>query len=167
MFKKRSVAGLIAIAVAAALVAPATSSVAATKTKKVAKKKVTKKPVATTAAPAATAAPAVGAAGPCAAKPDTTQDKIYGDGAGQAQWAENCAEAKPLKAAGDPIVIGFQNPEGDPAGSFPEYRFGAEAAVGYINNELGGIGADLAAGKPGRPIKLEVCSMLINPTEKR
>ncbi len=166
MFKKRSVAGLIAIAVAVALVAPATPSVAVTKktTKKAAKKTTKKKPVATIA-PAATAAPPVGAAGPCAAKPDVSQDKTYGDGAGQALWAQNCAEAKPLKAAGDPIVIGFQNPEGDPGGSFPEYRISAEAAVGYINNELGGIGADLAAGKPGRPIKLEVCSMAINPTD--
>ena len=166
MSRKRSVAGLIAIAIAAALVAPATSSVAATKktTKKVAKK-VVKKPVATPATPAPTAAPAAGAAGPCAAKVDSSLDKTYGDGAGQVQFNENCAEAKPLKAAGDPIVIGFQNPEGDPAGSFPEYRFGAEAAVGYINNELGGIGGDIAAGKPGRPIKLEVCSMAINPTD--
>ena len=167
MSRKRSIAGLIAIAVAAALVAPATSSVAATTkkaTKKVAKK-TTKKPTATTAAPAATAAPVAGATGPCAAKTDTALDKINGDGAGQAQFIENCAEAKPLKAAGDQIVIGFQNPEGDPAGSFPEYRFGAQAATEYINNELGGIGADLAAGKPGRPIKLEVCSMAINPTD--
>ena len=36
---------------------------------------------------------------------------------------------KPLKAEGEPIVIGFQNPQGDPNGSFPEMHALAEAAV--------------------------------------
>ncbi len=166
MTKRATLSAAIALALGAALMVPVASANAATK-KKVTKSK-TKKPAATTVAPttaATTTPPAAAAAGPCSAKPDLSQDKAYGDGAGQVQFAENCADAKPLKAAGDPVVIGFQNPEGDPAGSFPEYRVGAEAAVGYINNELGGIGADLVAGKPGRPIKLEVCSMLITPTD--
>ena len=165
MSKRRSLTAAVALAVVAMLAVPATTAMAATKkTTKKTVKKVTPT-TAKAAAPAATAAPAAAAAGPCSAAVDTAIDKTYGDGAGQVQFNKNCAEAKPLKAAGDPLVIGFQNPEGDPAGSFPEYRIGAEAAVQYINNELGGIGADIAAGKPGRPIKLEVCSMAITPTD--
>ena len=39
-----------------------------------------------------------------------------------------------------PVRIGLLNQENDPVGSFPEIRLGLEAAVGYINAELGGIG---------------------------
>jgi branched-chain amino acid transport system substrate-binding protein len=161
----------IAVSLLAAAVVPGTGTSAATKTtkKKVTKKaaaKTTKKAAPTTEAPTTKpAAVATAAAGPCASKPDTSIDKTNGTNAGWSKWALACAESKPLKAAGDPIVIGLQNPEGDPAGSFPEYRIAAEAATKYINEELGGIGADLAAGKPGRPIKLEVCSMAINPAD--
>lgn len=163
MTKRSSLSAAVALAVFAAMVVPGASALAAKK--KTTKKKATVVTTAKPAAPASTAAPAAGATGPCAAAVDTAIDKTYGDGAGQVQFNENCGEAKPLKAAGDPLVIGFQNPEGDPAGSFPEYRIGAQAAVEYINSELGGIGADIAAGKPGRPIKLEVCSMAISPTD--
>lgn len=62
-------------------------------------------------------------------------------------------------AAGEPIRIGFQNAEGDPAGSFPEYSDGARAAVAYINAELGGLG--------GRPIELVVCEMAITPDDSQ
>ena len=137
----------------------------ATKKKTKAKAKATTT-VATTA-PAVTVA-ATTAKGPeCAAKPDTSLDKEYGLNAGQMKAWLDCAEIKPLKATGDPFLIGFQNPEGDPAGSFPEYRIAALAAEQYINNELGGIGSDLAAGKPGRPVKIEVCSMAINPADSQ
>ncbi len=81
--------------------------------------------------------------------------------------AEDAAKAKPLKATGADVVIGFQNPEGDPNGSFPEYSKAAEAAVKYINEELGGVGADYAKGTPGRPIKLEVCKMAITPADSQ
>ena len=57
------------------------------------------------------------------------------------------------------------NLEGDPAGTFPDVREGAEAAVKYINEKLGGIGADLEAGTPGRPIKLEYCGHLVDQNE--
>ncbi len=80
---------------------------------------------------------------------------------------EKAGQAKPMKASGDPVVIGFQNPEGDPSGTFPEYRQAAEAAVKYINEELGGIGADYKNGKPGRPIKLETCKMAITPADSQ
>jgi len=66
-----------------------------------------------------------------------------------------------------PIVIGFQNPEGDPNGSFPEATLGAEAAVKYINEELGGWGSDIQNGKAGRPIKLEVCKTAISPDDSQ
>ena len=50
---------------------------------------------------------------------------------------------------GDPIVLGFINQEDTPAGSFPDVRLGAEAAVEYVNQELGGVG--------GRPLELVTC----------
>ena len=109
---------------------------------------------------------AAGATG-CAAGPDTKLDATDGDGAGWMKWALDCAKEKPMKAEGDPIVIGLQNPEGDPNGSFPEYTTAAKAATEFINNELGGVGADYKAGKPGRPIKLEVCSMMISPADSQ
>ena len=132
--------------------------------------------LATTAAPATTApglttasaapttlAPSGGGGGDCAKGPDTSADATNGTNAGWAAWAAACAAAKPLKATGDPIVIGIQNPSGDPAGTFPEYTAAAKAAVQYINNELGGIGADYKTGKPGRPIQLADCEMTITP----
>ncbi len=48
---------------------------------------------------------------------------------------------------------------------FPEIREAAEAAVKLINEKLGGVGADLEAGTPGRPIKLEVCAHKIDQAE--
>ncbi|MEE2768031.1 MAG: ABC transporter substrate-binding protein [Actinomycetota bacterium] len=48
-----------------------------------------------------------------------------------------------------PLRIGFLNQENSPAGSFPEARAAAEAAVRWVNQELGGVN--------GRPIELEVC----------
>lgn len=167
----RSQTKLVA-ALAAALVAtavlPMSSAVGQTKTTKkkaTTKKKTTAKKATATTAPAAASAPAASGANPCSAKPDTSLDATYGTDAGWTKWAQDCAASKPLKAAGDPIVVGLQALEGDPAGTFPEYRIAAEAAVQYINNELGGIGSDLAAGKAGRPIKLEICKMAVNPTD--
>lgn len=53
------------------------------------------------------------------------------------------------RPSGDPLLVGFVNVEGAPAGSIPELRFGAEAAVAYLNAERRGVG--------GRPIDLHVC----------
>ena len=50
---------------------------------------------------------------------------------------------------GAPIVLGLTNQEGAIAGSWPELRAAASAAVSYINAELG--------GAHGRPLKLETC----------
>jgi branched-chain amino acid transport system substrate-binding protein len=63
------------------------------------------------------------------------------------------------EATGEPIKVGYQNPEGDPNGSFPEASAGARAAAAYINAELGGLG--------GRPIELEVCTMAITPDDSQ
>lgn len=48
-----------------------------------------------------------------------------------------------------PLVLGFLNMEGAPAGSFPEAGAGARAAVAHVNDDLGGIG--------GRPLRLSSC----------
>jgi branched-chain amino acid transport system substrate-binding protein len=139
----RKTAGVLAAAVtAAALAAPVTVQAAAKKT-------TTKKT----------------AAKGCTGKPDTSLDATYGATAGQIKWIQDCMAKTPLKATGNAITIGIQNPEGDPNGTFPEYTVAAKAAVEYINNELGGVGADYAKGVPGRPLKLEVCSMAINPAD--
>lgn len=55
----------------------------------------------------------------------------------------------PAKASGDPVQLGMINQENTPAGSFPEVREGAQAAISYINNSLGGLN--------GRPLKLTPC----------
>ena len=53
------------------------------------------------------------------------------------------------KANGAPVVVGFVNQENAAVGSFPEVRADAEAAVRYVNAELGGVG--------GHPLRLESC----------
>jgi branched-chain amino acid transport system substrate-binding protein len=103
----------------------------------------------------------------CAGEPDTSLDGELGKGAGRMAQLLACAKEKPLKAEGEPVLIGFQNPKGDPAGSFPEYESGALAAVKFINEKLGGIGGDPVTGKPGRPVELAVCSMAINPADSQ
>jgi branched-chain amino acid transport system substrate-binding protein len=85
-------------------------------------------------------------------------DSVDGAGAEAFLAAVEASQDQPLKAEGDPFVISMPNLEGDPAGSFPQAREGAEAAVELINNQLGGIGADYESGTPGRPVELKVCS---------
>ena len=98
---------------------------------------------------------------------DTSLDAEGGKGAGRFVSDLQCAKDKPLKAEGDPITIGYQNPEGDPNGSFPEGSLAAAAAAQYINEELGGLGADVQNGKPGRPVKFELCKMAISPDDSQ
>jgi branched-chain amino acid transport system substrate-binding protein len=57
--------------------------------------------------------------------------------------------AGPHRATGKPLVVGMINMEDAPAGSFPEIRQDAQAAVRYVNEELGGVG--------NRPIQLVTC----------
>ena len=157
MTKRSTAATLLAVALAATALLPATSSLAATKTTK---KKITKTTKATTATTAVKSAA-------CSFTTDAALEKSNGTNASWAKAVYDCTASAPLKASGAPIVIGLHNPEGDPNGSFPEYRIGAQAAEQYINNELGGVGADYAAGKPGRPIKIEVCSTAISPADSQ
>ena len=49
----------------------------------------------------------------------------------------------------EPIRIGMLNQENTGAGSYPELRFAAEAAINFINAELGGV--------DGRPLELVPC----------
>ncbi len=65
----------------------------------------------------------------------------------------------PVVAEGDPIKIGMINQEDTPLGSFPELRLGAQAAVDFINAELGGVG--------GRPIELIPCTTQFNPEQSK
>jgi branched-chain amino acid transport system substrate-binding protein len=102
---------------------------------------------------------------PC--QPDPQYDSTEGKNSGQFTADIQCADQKPLKATGTPIVIGFQNLQGDPAGSFPEFTTAAQAVVKYINEELGGLGSDPSAGKAGQPIQLETCFMAVNPADSQ
>ena len=118
-----------------------------------------------TTAPGGTTGESAGSAG-CPAI-DSSIDSTEGTGAGRFITDLTCADAKPLKAVGDPIVIGFQNLEGDPNGSFPEFSLAAKAAADYINNELGGLGADIQNGKPGRPIDFKLCKSVVSPDDSQ
>ncbi len=79
-----------------------------------------------------------------------------GDGAQELADAIASALADPQAADGDPISIGMINLEGSPGGSFPEIRVGAEAAIGLINDSMGGI--------DGRPLELTTCAHEIDPS---
>jgi len=65
------------------------------------------------------------------------------------------ATAGAKRAAGAPVVVGFVNQENAPPGSFPELRLGVQAAVRYVNEELGGVG--------GRPVQLASCATAGTP----
>ena len=55
----------------------------------------------------------------------------------------------------EPVRVGMINQEGTPLGSFPEVRLGAEAAITFINEELGGI--------DGHPLELVPCTTTFSP----
>ncbi len=94
-------------------------------------------------------------------------DSLHGQGAAAFQAAMDATADEPLAADSSmpPFVIGIANLEGDPAGTFPDVREGAEAAVKLINERLGGIGADVEAGTGGRPIELAYCGHLVDQNE--
>jgi branched-chain amino acid transport system substrate-binding protein len=89
--------------------------------------------------------------------PDDDTDEPQGDGtsiverlAGQ-EWFLGTIPDLPV-AADDglaPIRIGMINQENTGAGSYPELRFAADAAINFINAELGGV--------DGRPLELVPC----------
>ncbi len=57
---------------------------------------------------------------------------------------------EPVAAEGAPITIGMVNQENTPAGSYPELSQAADAAIQFVNEQLGGL--------DGRPLELEVCN---------
>ncbi len=72
-----------------------------------------------------------------------------GGGGGTASGGKGATGGASAAApTGEPIKLGMINQENTPAGSFPEIRQAAEAAVAYLNGK-GGI--------KGRPLKLESC----------
>ena len=94
-----------------------------------------------------------------------SDDATFGNGAQAWERAVMLGEANPLEASGEPITMFLINLEGSPGGSFPEVREGLEIGVNYINNTLGGVGADLEAGVPGRPLALDSCPHALDPAE--
>ena len=110
-----------------------------------------------------TEAPAEGDEG---AEAVTTEAPAEGDEGAEAVTTEAPAEgdegadAEPAgEATGEPFVIGVQNLEGDPAGSFPEYSLAVQAAADYVNTELGGL--------QGRPIEIELCKSIVAPDDSQ
>ena len=71
-------------------------------------------------------------------------DSVVGTFAGQ-EWFAGTVPDEPVAATGEPIKIGHINQEDVPAGSFPEVRLGTEAAIEFINTELGGADGQLCA----------------------
>ncbi len=59
----------------------------------------------------------------------------------------------------EPIKIGMINQEDTPIGSFPEVRFAAEAAINWINAELGGV--------DGHPLEFHWCITRSAPNSPR
>lgn len=64
----------------------------------------------------------------------------------------------PVRATGAPIRIGMINQETGAAGAFPELSRADEAAIAFINAELGGVN--------GRPLELDVCDTQFSPDRK-
>lgn len=94
---------------------------------------------------------------------DDSTDEPQGDGtsiverlAGE-EWFLGTIPDLPVAAdpSLEPIKIGMINQENSPAGSFPELRFAAEAAINWINAELGGV--------DGRPLELYPCITEFSP----
>ncbi len=121
----------------------------------------------TTAGSTATSSATTTETDDAAAASGGADDAVEGQGAAAFERALRATADAPLAADDSlaPFVIGMPNLEGDPAGSFPDVREGAEAAVQLINERLGGIGADIEAGVGGRPVELAYCGHLVNQNE--
>lgn len=68
---------------------------------------------------------------------------------------EDLLLAKPTKATGTPITLGMINQVNTPVANFPELSQATEAAMGYVNDQLGGV--------DGHPVRLEVCNTKFTP----
>ncbi len=91
------------------------------------------------------------------ASPTKAETTASTDCAGDA--LQECARAStiadlvpdaPVAADGEPYRIGMINQENTPAGSYPELSQAVQAAVEFVNTQLGGL--------DGRPIEVEVCN---------
>jgi branched-chain amino acid transport system substrate-binding protein len=88
--------------------------------------------------------------GAAPAGPTSTESAVTNAGAAPATSAAaptGSVVAAP-KPTGDPIVLAMISQESGP-GALPDARLAAEAAVAYVNKEVGGAG--------GRPLQLETC----------
>ncbi len=97
----------------------------------------------TSSAPTATTAASAAATDAATATTEPAQSN---------QWALDYTggRAGPADDTLEPIVIGYVNQEGS-VPAFPEATAGTEAAVEYVNRELGGIG--------GHPLQLKTCAV--------
>lgn len=90
---------------------------------------------------------------------DTGDDSVVSRYAGREMSFGTVPDEAVAAGTADPIRIGMINQENTPLGSFPELRLGTEAAVAWINAELGGVG--------GRPIELHTCITTFSPEKSR
>ena len=88
-----------------------------------------------------------------AATGDTTAPGGGGDVSDTLQWALDFTGGTQGEATGDPLKIGYVNTEA----VFPENTVGAQAALDFINTELGGFG--------GRPGELVPCAVGVGVPE--
>jgi len=166
MSSKRAWSKVFTVGAAAALVASACGSDSkSSSSSAAASTSAASSPAGSTAAPSGTSATS-STPGTAGAEP-TAGDATDGQGAQALQDALKATESSPLAADSSmkPFVIAMPNLEGDPSGTFPDVREGAEAAVKLLNERLGGIGADVANRKAGRPVKLEYCGHKVDQNE--
>lgn len=85
-------------------------------------------------------------------------DTVLGRYGGE-EWFLGTLPNEPTAADPDaaPIVIGLINQEDTPLGSYPEIRRAVEAAVEFVNAELGGV--------DGHPLELKSCITSFNPEQ--
>ena len=85
---------------------------------------------------------------------DTVVEMFAGE-----EWTFGTVPDAPVAAdaAAEPIKIGMINMEDSPAGSFPELRGAVDAAITWVNTELGGV--------DGRPIEFVPCVVPFSPEE--
>ena len=69
------------------------------------------------------------------------------------------AQAMAADPSLEPIRLGMINQENTPVGSYPELRAAVQAAVAWVNAELGGV--------DGRPIELLTCTSPFDPAVSR
>ncbi|HQV56687.1 MAG TPA: ABC transporter substrate-binding protein [Ilumatobacteraceae bacterium] len=98
-----------------------------------------------TTSPSATS-PASSTSAPASSSPDSSAATASSAAASSTTAAPTTAA--PKKATGEPITVGFQWSQSGGA-ALPDVKSGADAALEYLNNTLGGIN--------GRPLKLEAC----------